>query len=50
MLFLTAYDPQGKSAGSIDPPGALVSCGALADRLLPNVTTVTSRSRYLRRR
>ncbi len=45
--FLTAYDPLGSSNGSIDPLGALQSYGALADMLLPGVTTVTTRSRYV---
>ncbi len=47
MLFLTAYDPLGKTAGSVDPLGALQSYGGLADLLLPSVTTITRRSRYL---
>src|SRR5436309_13220670 len=37
LPFLTAYDPLG----------ALQSYGSLADLLLPGVTTITSRSRYL---
>jgi hypothetical protein len=47
LPFLTAYDPLGGSAGSIDPLGALQTYAALADLLLPGVTTVTARSRYL---
>ena len=47
LPFLTAYDPVGGSSGSIDPLGALQSYGLLADLLLPGVTTVTTRSRYL---
>jgi hypothetical protein len=47
LPFLTAYDPLGASAGSIDPLGALQSYGSLADLLLPAVTTITTRSRYL---
>ena len=47
LPFLTAYDPLGGSSGSIDPLGALQTYGALADRLLPGVTTITTRSRYL---
>jgi hypothetical protein len=47
MLFLTAFDPQGKSSGSIDPLGALQSYTSLADLLLPGVTTITTRARYL---
>ncbi|HWB09932.1 MAG TPA: hypothetical protein VG826_11935 [Pirellulales bacterium] len=45
--FVTAYDPLGGSAGSIDPLGALQTYGLLADLLLPGVTTITTRSRYL---
>ncbi|MDB4367976.1 hypothetical protein N9Z38_00440 [Mariniblastus sp.] len=44
---LTAYDPIGSNSGSIDPLGALQTYGVLAEMLLPGVTTVTSRSRYL---
>ena len=47
LPFLTAYDPLGGSSGSIDPLGALQTYGALADMLLPGVTTITTRSRYL---
>lgn len=47
LPFLTAYDPLGGSSGSIDPLGALQSYGSLADLLLPGVTTITTRSRYL---
>ena len=47
LPFLTAYDPLGGSSGSIDPLGALQSYGLLADLLLPGVTTITTRSRYL---
>ncbi|MBN9519355.1 hypothetical protein J0H58_12670 [bacterium] len=47
LPFLTAYDPLGGRSGSIDPLGALQSYGALADLLLPGVTTITTRSRYL---
>ncbi|MHB1556907.1 MAG: hypothetical protein ACYC61_05435 [Isosphaeraceae bacterium] len=47
LPFLTAYDPLGGTSGSIDPLGALRSYGSLADLLLPGVTTITSRSRYL---
>jgi hypothetical protein len=47
LPFLTAYDPLGGKSGSIDPLGALQSYGSLADLLLPGVTTITSRSRYL---
>lgn len=47
LPFLTAYDPLGGKSGSIDPLGSLRSYGSLADLLLPGVTTITSRSRYL---
>jgi hypothetical protein len=47
LPFLTDYDPIGGSSGSIDPLGALRSYMALADLLLPGVTTITTRSRYL---
>ena len=47
LPFLTAYDPLGGSSGSIDPLGALQTYGALADMLLPGVTTIATRSRYL---
>ena len=47
LPFLTAYDPLGGSSGSIDPLGALQTYGSLADLLLPGVTTITTRSRYL---
>lgn len=46
-LFLSAYDPQGKTSGSIDPLGVLQNYLQLADLLLPGITTVTRRSRYL---
>lgn len=42
LPFLTAYDPLGGKSGSIDPLGALQSYGALADLLLPGVTTITT--------
>ena len=47
LPFLTIYDPLSSSSGSIDPLGALRSYGALADLLVPGVTTITTRSRYL---
>ena len=47
LPFLTAYDQVGGSSGSIDPLGALQTYGTLADLLLPGVTTITTRSRYL---
>ncbi|CAN0503974.1 unnamed protein product, partial [Phaeothamnion confervicola] len=47
LPFLTAYDPFGATAGSIDPLGALQPYVAMADRLLPGTSTITTRSRYL---
>jgi hypothetical protein len=47
LPFLTAFDPLGGTSGSVDPLGALQAYGALADLLLPGVSTVTTRSRYL---
>jgi hypothetical protein len=47
LPFLTAYDPLGSTSGSIDPLGALQTYTSLADLLLPGVTTITTRSRYL---
>lgn len=47
LPFITAYDPLGGSTGSIDPLGAMQTYGSLADLLLPGVTTITTRSRYL---
>ncbi len=47
ILFLSAYDPQGKASGSIDPLGVLQNYLQLADLLLPGITTVTRRSRYM---
>jgi hypothetical protein len=47
LPFLTAYDPLGATSGSIDPLGALQPYVAMADRLLPGTSTITTRSRYL---
>lgn len=47
LPFLTAYDPFGATSGSIDPLGALQPYVAMADRLLPGTSTITTRSRYL---
>ena len=47
LPFLTAYDPLGGSPGSIDPLGAFKSYFALVDLLLPGMSTITTRSRYL---
>jgi hypothetical protein len=46
-IFATAYDPLDLAAESIDPLGFLTAYLALADRLLPGFTTVTSVPRYL---
>lgn len=47
LPFITAFDPLGSSTGSIDPLGSLQSYGALVDLLLPGMSTITNRSRYL---
>lgn len=47
LPFLTAYNPLGGTAGSIDPLGALRTYGTLVDFILPGITTITNRSRYL---
>lgn len=47
LPFLTAYDPLSSSNGSIDSLGALQGYMTLADMLLPGVTTIIARSRYL---
>lgn len=47
LPFLTAYDPLSSTNGSIDPLGSLQGYMSLADMLLPGVTTITTRSRYL---
>jgi hypothetical protein len=47
MLFSTAYDPLDLASDSIDPLGFLRGYLALAYRLLPGFTTVTSVPRYL---
>lgn len=47
LPFLTAYDPLNGSPGSIDPLGAFKSYFALVDLLLPGMSTITTRSRYL---
>jgi hypothetical protein len=45
-LFWTAFDPLDVESGSIDPVGFLRGYLALADRLLPGLTTVTGVPRY----
>ncbi len=47
LPFLTDYDPAGGAGGSIDPLGALRTYYALVDLILPEMTTITTRSRYL---
>ena len=47
MPFLSAWDPRATASGSIDPLGALRPYTAIASTLLPGVTTITSRARYL---
>ena len=47
LPFLTDYDPAGGLGGSIDPLGALRTYLGLVDLLLPGITTITTRSRYL---
>jgi hypothetical protein len=44
---LTEYDSIGGNSGRIDPLRALQTYGKLADPLLPGLTTITARSRYL---
>jgi hypothetical protein len=46
-LFATAYDPLDLASDSIDPLGFQKAYMALADRLLPGFTTVTSVPGYL---
>ena len=47
MPFLSAWDPRATASGSIDPLGALRPYTVIASTLLPGVTTITSRARYL---
>ena len=47
LPFVSAWDPRTTSSGSIDPLGALRAYNALATTLLPGITTVTTRVRYL---
>ena len=47
MPFVSAWDPRAAASGSIDPLGALRPFTAIATTLLPGVTTITSRVRYL---
>jgi hypothetical protein len=47
LPFVTRYDPLGESNSSIDPLGALQVYGALVDLLLPGLSTITTRPRYV---
>ena len=47
MPVVSAWDPRAAASGSIDPLGALRPFTAIATALLPGVTTITSRVRYL---
>ena len=47
LPFVSAWDPRAASSGSIDPLGALRPFTAIATTILPGVTTITSRVRYL---
>lgn len=47
MPFVSAWDPRAASSGSIDPLGALRPFTAIATTILPGITTITSRVRYL---
>ena len=47
MPFVSAWDPRAAASGSIDPLGALRPFNAIATTLLPGITTITSRVRYL---
>lgn len=44
---ISSWDPRATSSGSIDPLGALRAYNAIAGFLLPGVTTITTRVRYL---
>jgi hypothetical protein len=46
QLFWSAYDPLDLASDSIDPLGFMAGYVALADRLLPGFTTVTTVPRY----
>lgn len=47
MPFLSAWDPRAAGGGSVDPIGALRAYTAIATCLMPGVTTITTRARYL---
>ena len=47
MPLISAWDPRATATGSIDPLGALRPFTAIATEMLPGVTTITTRVRYL---
>jgi hypothetical protein len=47
LPVISAWDPRATSSDSIDPLGALRAYTSMAEFLLPGVTTITSRVRYL---
>lgn len=47
LPVISSWDPRATSSGSIDPLGALRAYNAIAGFLLPGVTTITTRVRYL---
>jgi hypothetical protein len=47
LPFVSAWDPRATASGSIDPLGALRPFTAIATTVLPGVTTITGRVRYL---
>lgn len=47
MPCVSAWDPRSTASGSIDPLGALRAHTAMATTILPGVTTITTRARYL---
>jgi hypothetical protein len=46
-MFLTAYDPSDLPGGSVDPLGFDRGYTFLADSILPGMTNVASRPRYI---
>ena len=47
MPCISAWDPRAATSGSINPLGALRPFTSIATAILPGVTTITSRVRYL---
>lgn len=47
LPFITKFDAANRSTGSIDPLGALQVYVSLVDHLLPGLSTITSRIRYV---